>query len=247
MAGAALFVESGKVDVGADCEAIIEADLWGNDLTKTGPGTLTIVGDSGSWVIDDGLLQGTGSLEQAHVQAEGALATASGSDPWVIWSDLIIDGQLLGVVSDQWEPLQVWGTVQWGAQSRLQLAAQTPLSTLGLNRRVLVQSGEGFVGTWQEMPPAGSSLGYGVFLNDVAIEPFDSQFAIVADLFQAFAGDANGDEHFDSADLVSIFQAGHFEQAGEAPIDWSEGDWDGDGQFTTSDLVVAFQEGRYES
>ncbi len=106
-----------------------------------------------------------------------------------------------------------------GAQSRLQLEAQTPLSTLGLNRRVLVQSGEGFVGTWQEMPPAGSSLGYGVFLKDVAIEPFDSQFAMVTDLFQAFAGDANGDEHFDSADLVSIFQAGHFEQAGEAPID----------------------------
>ncbi|MCA9152365.1 MAG: thioredoxin domain-containing protein [Planctomycetales bacterium] len=59
----------------------------------------------------------------------------------------------------------------------------------------------------------------------------------------AFAGDANFDGVFDSADLVQVFQAGKFET--EQAAEWSEGDWDHNGFFNTSDLVAAFQLGRY--
>ncbi len=58
-------------------------------------------------------------------------------------------------------------------------------------------------------------------------------------------GDANLDGRFDSADLITIFQAGQFEDSIAGNSTWSQGDWDGNGDFTTSDLVFAFQMGGY--
>ena len=58
-------------------------------------------------------------------------------------------------------------------------------------------------------------------------------------------GDANGDGYFDSADLVTVFQAGEYEDEIAANSTFAEGDWDGDGDFTTADLVLAFQSGSY--
>ena len=68
----------------------------------------------------------------------------------------------------------------------------------------------------------------------------------VADLRQTWYGDANLDGEFNSADLVSVFQAGEYEDDIIANSTWSEGDWNADGEFDTSDLVAAFQDGGYE-
>jgi hypothetical protein len=59
-------------------------------------------------------------------------------------------------------------------------------------------------------------------------------------------GDANLDGQFNTRDLVSVFQAGQYEDATEDNSTWSTGDWDADGDFTTRDLVVAFQDGGYD-
>lgn len=59
----------------------------------------------------------------------------------------------------------------------------------------------------------------------------------------ASQGDVDGDNLFNSRDLVLIFRAGKFEQ--DADANWTEGDWNGDGRFNSSDLVDVFQNGRY--
>lgn len=58
-------------------------------------------------------------------------------------------------------------------------------------------------------------------------------------------GDANLNGHFDSADLVAVFQAGQYEDGIAGNSAWSSGDWNGDAEFNTTDLIVAFQDGGY--
>lgn len=63
---------------------------------------------------------------------------------------------------------------------------------------------------------------------------------------QRSAGDANGDGNFNSADLISIFQAGEFEDWISDNSTFQTGDWNGDGDFNSSDLIMAVQAGLYE-
>ena len=56
---------------------------------------------------------------------------------------------------------------------------------------------------------------------------------------------ANTDRRFDSVDLVSVFQAGEYEDDEANNSTWETGDWNGDGEFDSADLVLAFQVGRY--
>jgi hypothetical protein len=68
----------------------------------------------------------------------------------------------------------------------------------------------------------------------------------VHDLKTTWFGDSNLDGEFNSSDLVSVFQAGEYEDEIIGNSTWATGDWNGDTEFTTSDLVVAFQDGGYE-
>jgi hypothetical protein len=90
---------------------------------------------------------------------------------------------------------------------------------------------------------AADHAGYGVFLRDTIYD--DAQASIELLLYQAGAGDADGDGHFASSDLIQILVAGKYEL--DSPTTWTEGDWTGDSRFTTSDLVWALQQGTYES
>lgn len=58
-------------------------------------------------------------------------------------------------------------------------------------------------------------------------------------------GDSNFDGVFNSLDLITIFQAGQFEDQFVMNSNWTSGDWNGDGEFDSSDLVFAFQRGSY--
>ena len=57
-------------------------------------------------------------------------------------------------------------------------------------------------------------------------------------------GDSNGDGLFDSSDLISVFEAGGYEDRVPDNSHWEHGDWNGDGEFDTADLVYAFQQSR---
>jgi hypothetical protein len=68
----------------------------------------------------------------------------------------------------------------------------------------------------------------------------------VSSYARRYFGDSNWDGQFNSADLVTVFAAGQYEDAPVRNSLWSSGDWSGDGEFSSSDLVLAFQDGGYE-
>ena len=59
-------------------------------------------------------------------------------------------------------------------------------------------------------------------------------------------GDANLDRLFDSEDLLTLLQAGEYEDGIAGNSTWAEGDWNGDGEADSNDIVLAFQTGLYE-
>ena len=62
-------------------------------------------------------------------------------------------------------------------------------------------------------------------------------------LYQAAAGDANGDGAFNQLDIVHVLQAAKYRTSQVA--NWLEGDWDGNGRFDQFDIIAAQQTGRF--
>ncbi|MCA9215867.1 MAG: heparinase II/III family protein, partial [Planctomycetales bacterium] len=60
-------------------------------------------------------------------------------------------------------------------------------------------------------------------------------------------GDVDGDGAFTSADLLSVFQQGQFEDDLPQNSDYSSGDWNGDREFDSSDLVRVFTGGQMDN
>jgi hypothetical protein len=72
------------------------------------------------------------------------------------------------------------------------------------------------------------------------------RFYWVRNVKGTYFGDANLNGEFNSLDLVTVFQAGEYEDQATANSTWGSGDWDGDGEFSSGDFVLAFQDGGYE-
>src|SRR5690606_20005824 len=70
---------------------------------------------------------------------------------------------------------------------------------------------------------------------------------LIADLMQTRAGDANLDQRFNSADLVSVFSAAEYEDGVAGNSTWAEGDWNCDGDFSSGDIISAFVAGWYSA
>lgn len=68
----------------------------------------------------------------------------------------------------------------------------------------------------------------------------------VVDVRRTWFGDANLDGEFSSADFVTVFTVGEYEDTVPGNSTWAEGDWNGDGDFTSGDFVRAFTDGGYE-
>lgn len=73
---------------------------------------------------------------------------------------------------------------------------------------------------------------------------FSDRLVWVRDLKKTWIGDSDLNGQFNTADFVSVFQAGKFETGQSAT--WTEGDWNGDKLFSTADFVAAFQDGGFE-
>jgi uncharacterized protein YjbI with pentapeptide repeats len=67
----------------------------------------------------------------------------------------------------------------------------------------------------------------------------------VHELKKTWFGDANLDGVFNNGDLVTLLQAGEYEDGLYGNSSWGTGDWDGDGDFTRQDLALALQDGGY--
>jgi hypothetical protein len=83
-------------------------------------------------------------------------------------------------------------------------------------------------------------------LNCDAFVTSEDRTAWVTKLARTYFGDSNLDGEFNTLDLVSIFQAGEYDDELERNSTWATGDWSGDAEFNSRDLVFAFQEGGYE-
>ena len=59
-------------------------------------------------------------------------------------------------------------------------------------------------------------------------------------------GDSNLDRRFSSSDLITVFQANHYEDGIPANSNWESGDWNGDLEFDSDDLILAFTSSVYE-
>ena len=67
----------------------------------------------------------------------------------------------------------------------------------------------------------------------------------VKDSKHSWFGDANLDGEFNSLDIVSLLQAGEYEDGLWRNSTWSTGDWNADGEFDRADLILALQDGGY--
>ena len=86
----------------------------------------------------------------------------------------------------------------------------------------------------------GAMLGGGPLKLALAQPSFPARVACIAGMT---VGDVNMDGRFSSSDLVSVFQAGHYEDGKDDNSSWEHGDWNCDGEFDSSDLVLAMQGG----
>ncbi|MEZ6115663.1 MAG: LamG domain-containing protein [Pirellulaceae bacterium] len=68
----------------------------------------------------------------------------------------------------------------------------------------------------------------------------------VNEIKNTWFGDSNLDGEFNSADFVTVFTAGEYEDSVAMNSTWGTGDWNGDGEFSSSDFVAAFTAGGYE-
>jgi hypothetical protein len=82
------------------------------------------------------------------------------------------------------------------------------------------------------------------FTQDGQVDKLDLEYFVQKLLLSNF-GDSNLDKVFDSRDLVTVFQAGLYDDDVEQNATWSTGDWNCDGEFDSSDLVIAFQNGGF--
>ncbi len=80
---------------------------------------------------------------------------------------------------------------------------------------------------------------------DGAVTGLDRELWIEG-LAETWIGDSNLDGVFDTADFISVFQAGEYEDAEPLNSGWATGDWNGDGDFNSTDFLVAFQAGGFE-
>ena len=64
---------------------------------------------------------------------------------------------------------------------------------------------------------------------------------------EPIVGDVNGDEIFDSADLVAVASAGEYNDQVPRNSTWFEGDWNRDGEFDSQDIVFAFIFGNFQT
>jgi hypothetical protein len=68
----------------------------------------------------------------------------------------------------------------------------------------------------------------------------------IEDLVRTYAGDANLDGSFNTADLVQMLQSGEYEDGIPLNSGWAQGDFDGDGEFNSTDIIYIFTTGCYE-
>ncbi len=153
-------------------------------------------------------------------------------------------------MNDRSVDLDIGGSVHFAGQLRIDSSTNDRLESYGLapgeSARFPLLTAGSTEGTFQtvyldELPWTDGHQRSGRF-GELLYGPS----ALELSLWQAVAGDANGDGRFDSVDLLSVFKTGEYEDNLIQNSDWTEGDWNLDQEFSSDDLLMAFRVGAFE-
>ncbi len=220
-------------------------------IEQLGGGSAWVNQTAGAWTVMEGRLGGIGTLASLTVGQQGTVApgnsvgTLEVDDFALIFGSVSIEVQAdpTGVPGFLADRLTVGNAVSLAAAtSRLEVRFVGPSGATGEFSLPIIEAGSLIGGEFALMPSPNEHLGAGVFFHDVAY----SGPVVDLLLYQAQAGDANGDGRFDSADLVQVLVAGKYD-TGQADAGWTSGDWNGDGLFNSDDLILALQIGNYQT
>ena len=118
------------------------------------------------------------------------------------------------------------------------------------NRVVWYENRDG-EGQFSEMQVVGTAhVSDGVHVGDLTGNGQDEVVAVdrrgrITVFEKRVTGDSNGDGTFDSADLVTVFRHGEYEDNVWRNSTFESGDWNQDGEFDSSDFVFVMQAGTY--
>ena len=245
-----LTLSSGEVNVSPDVTTTMDVDLGPNNLRKTNDGTLISKTNGGTLIIERALADATLRVE------EGALYPRAVIDRVEVTpgASLVIDRRS----SEFYEDLA------FAAGSVLEVSTDGPLGAGGATETItlrttgelrLPQDGPDgdpdmmIRGHDKSQPTIENHTGFGVFVvtnqypKDVETVRFNED-SIDLTVYQATAGDTNGDGAFGQLDIVNALQNGKYLTKEQAS--WTEGDWNHDRVFDQRDIVIARQTGGFE-
>ncbi len=213
-----VFVQSNTVNVATNANAYRLAINGGGELLVGSGNTLTISTDV---ELADGMLQ---------IAPSGVLD---------VDSDILMEPPS-GYVCQL--DAAAGGLISAGGHASLSglliVEAVENLSAVGDTSRTIVTAEE-INGTFTNEPAVGEHLGYGVF-HQATTYNADS---VDVDLFQAAAGDTDGNRQIDNADLQQILGAGSFNNPGQ--WGWPQGDFNGDTDVDNADLQLILATGDF--
>jgi hypothetical protein len=126
--------------------------------------------------------------------------------------------------------IEVSGNCELGAGNSLTLQAVESLAVGDHALRLIESPDGGLIGAFATEPAAQEHLGFGAFNQGVAY----STDSVDLHVFQAIAGDTDGNRDVNGFDIQSILSANKFGKPVAA--DWTEGDFTGDGFVNGFDI-----------
>ena len=247
-----LEVTSGELAVAAGASLTIGADgTISTSVRKTDSGQLIVDGSiAGQTTVSEGTLSGSGTLEQLFVDRDGTVRLEGSSGKLTVTGDASIAGSVVFRIDNESAgPLNVAGEIYLQPSSVLSIEIPTSIGQPGTHSHTVLQA-SGAVngqfadvtsGEWAGGNDAEGHLGSGLFFAGLDYGTSPGQLQL--ELFQAAAGDANGDHAYDQFDIISVLGSAKYLTG--AAASWTEGDWNHDGIFDSLDIVESLKTPNY--
>ena len=234
ISGNSLSITSGKISVDQDATAMIHADVNPTtDLVKDGSGTLKLNGAAGNVVVAAGLLGGTGVLANLAIQGGGLSPDSSLT---VDGTTTIMERVNMQLGADTERTVNS-ARLAIAENTELRVEARSQIGAAGDYMLTLFTANE-IVGRFSVEPAVGEHLGSGIFASEIGKTGSALEYTkdrVTISVFQAQAGDANGDRVVDVSDF-NVWNEHRFQNAQT----WLDGDFNGDHVVDGSDFNLWF-------
>ncbi len=191
-------------------------------------------------VVDRGTLDVGGMVFAGSLQATDATIRLAAEGALDVDGPMALTDSQLAVDFDANTsgPIRTLGVCELATGSSLVPRATASLA-VGYHDVNLIAADGGVTGTFSNEPAPQEHLGFGVFHQAVA---YPGQ-SVDLQIFQAVAGDTDGNREINNTDLQVILGAGSF-GTGDT-WGWGQGDFNGDGLVNNSDLQLILATGLF--